>query len=116
MATVHAAAIETLRQLGLPASRLDTLREWARPDIRNAAGLRTGQIRPAFELRRHSAAAAPSRLALIAFGHRAVVEAQVAGGRRQVLPRTDGVSEIRIPHPVLGPGGVPGGLNHQVVG
>ncbi|MBO1114356.1 asparaginase [Bordetella petrii] len=53
MATVHAAAIETLRQLGLPASRLDTLREWARPDIRNAAGLRTGQIRPAFELRRH---------------------------------------------------------------
>ncbi|MBV7486440.1 asparaginase [Bordetella sp. BOR01] len=53
MATVHAAAIETLRQLGVPAAQSGTLQAWARPDIRNTAGLRTGQVRPAFELRHH---------------------------------------------------------------
>jgi len=53
MATVYAAAIEALRQLGVSAARSDSLREWARPDICNVAGLRTGQVRPAFTLRRH---------------------------------------------------------------
>ncbi|HYG42663.1 MAG TPA: asparaginase [Bordetella sp.] len=53
MATVHAAAIETLRQLGVAGAQSDTLQAWARPEIRNTAGLRTGQVRPAFELRRH---------------------------------------------------------------
>lgn len=54
MAAVYAAAIEALRQLGLaagaPGSALHAL---ARPELRNAAGLRTGQVRPAFTLRRH---------------------------------------------------------------
>src|SRR3546814_6135745 len=48
MATVYAAAIETLRQLGIPAGESDALQTWARPGIHTVAGLLTGQIRPAF--------------------------------------------------------------------
>ncbi|MCD0503337.1 asparaginase [Bordetella petrii] len=53
MAAVYAAAIEAMRQLGLCNGTEDSLRAWARPPIANAAGLRTGAVRPAFELRRH---------------------------------------------------------------
>lgn len=53
MAAVYAAAMETVRQLGLAPDGAAALQTLARPEVRNAAGLRTGQVRPAFELQRH---------------------------------------------------------------
>lgn len=50
MRALYVAAVETLRQLGLPGTDHPLLTPFARPLIRNARGIETGDLRPVFTL------------------------------------------------------------------
>ncbi|HVL57596.1 MAG TPA: asparaginase [Burkholderiaceae bacterium] len=56
------AAIEALRQLGLPGAAAPALAQWARPALHNAAELRVGEYAPVFTLRREPGSTLPEQL------------------------------------------------------